>query len=62
MINGKDLIFKILLDENLVLKRGLNIFGIPHTIITKGSEIILRRVGYSPGEEAELYEFIKSYN
>ena len=53
---------KILLDENHDLKRALNIVGIPHTIITKGSEIILRRVGYSPGEEAELYEFIKNYN
>ena len=62
MINGKDWDFKILLDENHDLKRALNIVGIPHTIITKGSEIILRRVGYSPGEEAELYEFIKSYN
>ena len=62
MINGKDWNFKILLDENHDLKRALNIVGIPHTIITKGSEIILRRVGYSPGEEAELYKFIKSYN
>ena len=61
MINGKDWDFKILLDENHDLKRALNIVGIPHTIITKGSEIILRRVGYSPGEEVELYEFIKSY-
>ena len=61
MINGKDWDFKILLDENHDLKRALNIVGIPHTLITKGSEIILRRVGYSPGEEAELYEFIKNY-
>ena len=43
MINGKDWNFKILLDENHDLKRALNIVGIPHTIITKGTKIIYRR-------------------
>ena len=61
MINGKDWNFKILLDENHDLKRALNIVGIPHTIITKGTKIIYRRVGYSPGEEIDLFEFIRKY-
>lgn len=62
MINGKDWEFKILIDENHDLKRSLNIVGIPHTIITKGKEIIYRRIGYSPGEEIELFEFIENFN
>lgn len=61
MINGKDWNFKILLDENHDLKRALNIVGIPHTIITKGTKIIYRRIGYSPGEEVDLFDFIKEY-
>ena len=61
MISGKDWNFKILLDENHDLKRVLNIVGIPHTIITKGTKIIYRRVGYSPGEEIDLFEFIRKY-
>ena len=61
MINGKDWNFKILLDENHNLKRTLNIVGIPHTIITKGTKIIYRRIGYSPGEEVDLFEFIREY-
>ena len=61
MISGKDWNFKILLDENHDLKRALNIVGIPHTIITKGSKIIYRRIGYSPGEEVDLFEFIREY-
>ena len=61
MINGKDWNFKILLDENHDLKRALNIVGIPHTIITKGTKIIYRRIGYSPGEEVDLFEFIEEY-
>ena len=61
MINGKDWNIKILLDENHDLKRALNIVGIPHTIITKGTKIIYRRIGYSPGEEVDLFEFIREY-
>ena len=61
MINGKDWNFKILLDENHDQKRALNIVGIPHTIITKGTKIIYRRIGYSPGEEVDLFDFIREY-
>jgi|TARA_B100001057_G_scaffold84770_1_gene80584 peroxiredoxin len=58
MVSGKNWDFEILMDENQDLKRALNITGIPHTIVTKGSRIIYRRVGYKPGEENDLYEFI----
>jgi peroxiredoxin len=58
MVNGKKWNFEILLDENQALKRALNINAIPHTIVTKGSRIIYRRIGYKPGEENHLYDFI----
>ncbi len=58
MVNGKNWDFEILMDENQDLKRALNITGIPHTIVTKGPRIIYRRIGYKPGEENDLYEFI----
>ena len=62
MINGKDWGFEIFVDENQDFKRALNITGIPHTIVAKGSKIIYRRIGYKPGEENILYEFILSQN
>ncbi|MAU64343.1 MAG: thiol:disulfide interchange protein [Flavobacteriaceae bacterium] len=58
MVNGKKWNFEILLDENQALKRSLNINAIPHTIVTNGTKIIYRRIGYKPGEENLLYEFI----
>ena len=58
LVNGKKWGFEILLDENQALKRALNISGIPHTIVTKGNRIIYRKMGYKPGEENDLYEFI----
>jgi len=62
MINGKNWDFAIYLDENQDLKRALNISGIPHTIVVKGNKIIYRRIGYKPGDEKNLYEFILSQN
>ena len=61
MVNGKNWNFKILLDENHDFKRALNIDGIPHTVVTKGKQIISRRVGYSPGEEVDLLDSIIEY-
>tara|TARA_B100001175_G_C19510056_1_gene643193 strand:+ start:812 stop:1318 length:507 start_codon:yes stop_codon:yes gene_type:complete len=58
LINGKNWRFNILLDENQNFKRSLNISGIPHVIVTKGREIIYRRVGYKPGDEDNLLEII----
>jgi hypothetical protein len=38
--------------------RALNINAMPHTIVSKGSKIIYRKIGYKPGEENDLYEII----
>jgi|TARA_B110000914_G_scaffold83164_1_gene73235 peroxiredoxin len=58
LVNGKKWNFDVLVDENQAFKRALNINGIPHTIVTKGSKIIYRKIGYKPGEEEDLYKFI----
>ena len=58
LVNGKKWDFKILTDENQAFKRALNINGIPHTIVTKGSNIIYQKIGYKPGEENDLFEFV----
>ena len=58
LVNGKKWGFDILVDENQTFKRALNINGIPHTIVTRGSQIIYRKIGFKPGEEEDLYNFI----
>ena len=58
LINGKNWKFDVVLDENQKFKRALNISGIPHTIVVRGSEIIYRRIGYKPGDESNLYDFL----
>ncbi|MFY0630252.1 MAG: TlpA family protein disulfide reductase [Flavobacteriaceae bacterium] len=59
MINGKGWEYKILLDKNQELKRALNIAAVPHTIVLKGGEIIYRHSGYTPGDEDDLFDFLK---
>ena len=61
LISGKNWAFEVYLDENQEFKRSLNISGIPHTIVTYGSKIIHRRIGYSPGEEKDLINIISNY-
>ena len=61
LINGKDWIFDIVSDANQEFKRAVGVVGIPHTIITYKSEIIHRRIGYTPGEEEDLFEVISNY-
>jgi peroxiredoxin len=58
LVNGKKWKFEILTDENQDFMRALNINAMPHTIISKGSKIIYRKIGYKPGEENDLYEII----
>ena len=59
LVNGKGWDYKILADKNQSLKRALNISVIPHVIVLKGSKILYRHTGYTPGSEEELYEKIK---
>ena len=61
MVNGKDWGFEVILDSNQQFKRAMGVVGIPHTIVTYKSEIIHRRIGYTPGEEMDLYEIISNY-
>ena len=62
LINGKNWIFDIISDTNQEFKRAMGVVGIPHTIVTYKSEIIHRRIGYTPGEEEDLFEVISNYN
>jgi len=39
----------------------MGVVGIPHTVVTYKSEIIHRRIGYTPGEEEDLFEVISNY-
>ena len=61
LINGKDWIFDVISDTNQEFKRALGVVGIPHTIVTYKSEIIHRRIGYTPGEEEDLFDIISNY-
>ena len=61
LVSGKNWVFEIYSDTNQEFKRALNVGGIPHTIITYGSKIIYRRIGYSPGEEKDLFNIISNY-
>ena len=58
MVSGKNWAFNVYSDTNQEFKRSLNVSGIPHTIVTYKSEIIHRRIGYSPGEEKDLLKII----
>ena len=62
LINGKNWGFDIISDTNQEFKRVMGVVGIPHTIVTYKSEIIHRRIGYTPGEEEDLFKVISNYN
>tara|TARA_B100001250_G_scaffold260534_1_gene224376 strand:- start:437 stop:928 length:492 start_codon:yes stop_codon:yes gene_type:complete len=61
MVSGKNWGFDVYSDYNQEFKRSLNVSGIPHTIVAYGSKIIHRRIGYSPGEEVDLFKIISNY-
>ncbi len=61
LINGKEWIFDVISDTNQEFKRAVGVVGIPHTIVTYKSEIIHRRIGYTPGEEEDLFDIISNY-
>jgi len=62
MVNGKGWEYLVLYDDNQDLKRALNITTLPHTLVLKNQKIILRRTGYNPGVEDELYEIITNHS
>ena len=61
LINGKEWIFDVISDTNQEFKRAVGVVGIPHTIVTYKSEIIHRRIGYTPGEEEDLFDVISNH-
>ena len=61
LINGKDRVFDVISDTNQDFKRAMGVVGIPHTIVTYKSEIIHRRIGYTPGEEEDLFDDITNH-
>lgn len=61
LINGKDWIFDVISDTNQDFKRAMGVVGIPHTIVSYKSEIIHRRIGYTPGEEEDLFKVISNH-
>ncbi|MGY5351569.1 TlpA family protein disulfide reductase [Wenyingzhuangia sp. IMCC45533] len=62
LVFGKDWRYDVLIDDNQVLKRALNISVIPHTIIIKDSKIVYRHTGYTPGYENDLLKKIISFS
>ena len=61
MVSGKNWSFEVYSDTNQEFKRSLNVSGIPHTVVAYGSKIIHRRIGYSPGEEVDLFKIVSNY-
>lgn len=63
MVKSKGWPYNILLDSNQTLKRALNISSIPHVILLYKGKIVYSHVGYSAGDEDELFNKIKEcYN
>lgn len=59
MVDGRSWQFNILADKNQELKRKLGISDIPYTLIVKNGKIIYRHVGYSDGDEEEIFTVLK---
>ncbi len=62
-INGKGWEFPVLLDENSLLKRKLNVLNVPHTfIVDRSNKIVYQHTSYVPGDEEEYLEIIEGLN
>jgi len=56
-VDGAAWDFEILLDENSDLKRAMGVAAPPYTFLVDGKgNITYQHIGYSPGDEEELYE------
>lgn len=60
LATGKGWTYRILFDSNQELKRRLGIVDVPHTIVVKNNKIVYTHSGYSPGDEADLYDKLKT--
>ena len=60
-VNGRAWEFEILLDSNSDFKRAMNVVNVPHSfILDKYGKIIWQHNSYSPGDEDEIYEVLKT--
>ena len=62
LVNSKDWEYEVYIDSNGEFMRSMSVSVIPHTfVLNKDKEVIYNHVGYSDGDENELYYFI-NYN
>lgn len=59
-IKGRGWKFDFYTDSNHDLKRALNINDIPHILVIKNGKIIYQHTGYTPGNEENIYQKLKS--
>lgn len=62
VVKSKGWSYNILLDPNQTLKRSLNINSIPHVILIHKGKVVYSHIGYSAGDEDELFAKIKECN
>ena len=60
LLNGKGWDFNVLIDTNQELKRTLGIINVPYTIVVKNKKIVHIQNGYTPANEKELHQILKS--
>jgi thiol-disulfide isomerase/thioredoxin len=61
VVNGNGWNFDVYIDDNQNLKRALNIFTVPHSIVlNKKGEIVKHYQGYTAGQETQLFQFLKT--
>ena len=62
LINAKGWEYEVYIDSNGEFMRSMSVGVIPHTfVLNKNKEIVYNHVGYSGGDEEELYKFIETY-
>lgn len=61
MVAEKGWMYRVLVDANKEFQTAMNIASVPHTLLLDQSgNIVYEHTGYSPGDELELEEKIKS--
>ena len=59
-VDGMGWEYEVLLDPNGDFKRAMNVQSVPHVFVLDGKgNIVHNNIGYTDGEEAELYELLK---
>ena len=62
LVNSKGWEYEVYIDSNGEFMRSMSVSVIPHTfVLNKDKEVIYYHVGYSDGDENELYYFIETY-